>query len=91
MVSYLPSGGARLGRPPAFTRSQRYRAQEALRLVRAADPLNTETYLQLYASVMSKATKAPDARTSEIMFRRLAIALEIVADSVGWPNHIAGM
>jgi hypothetical protein len=37
---------------------------------------------------MAKATKA---RRSEIMFRRLAIALEIVADRVGWPIHIAGL
>jgi hypothetical protein len=76
---------------PEHLRGQRARAREALRLVRRADPLNEQTYLRLYAAVMTKATKAKDARRSEIMFRRLAIALEIVADSVGWPNHIAGM
>ena len=91
MVSYLPAGRARLGRPLTYLKSQRQRAQNALPVARTLDPAHEAFYIAWYSDVMSKATKARDARTSEIMFRRLAIVLEIAADRIGWPGHIAGL
>jgi len=60
-------------------------------MARRLDPANEQAYIAIYSDVMQKATKAKDARTSEIMFRRLAIALEIAADRIGWPVRIAGL
>jgi hypothetical protein len=91
MVSYVPRDAMRLGRRPEYLRGQRQRAQQALQAARRLDPDNEQAYIAIYSDVMQKATKARDAHTSEVMFRRLAIALEVMADRIGWPHHIAGL
>jgi len=80
--SFLPPGTSRRGRPPAYSFTQRHRAQEALQAIKRADPQHQDHYLRLYAAAVAGATRAPDL--AETLFRHTAIALEISIDALSW-------
>jgi hypothetical protein len=63
------------------------RCRRAYHLARAADPRSSALFDRLYADTLTAATGQP-AERSAIMFHRMSICLEVLADRTGWPERM---
>jgi hypothetical protein len=65
------------------------RCRRAYDQARQADPRSAVLYQRWFAETLRAVEGQPSELGAE-MFRRIAIALEIMADRTGWPEHIRG-